>query len=104
MARFFGGSSERLKAASQARDGELDVESVARSDHKFLQSAYQGVQETNNRLMTLLEGLRESHDRAVFERDEFATETKRLREVCSEVMPHFSGCPCSDHTLLNEVF
>ena len=93
LARFFVESSERPKGVSPARNDEVDVKSVARSDHKFLQAAYQGVQEQNNRLTTLLEGLRESHDRTVLElREDFAKETKRLREVCSELMLYLSVC------------
>ena len=78
---FFGGSSERLteEALKETRGGS---ESVPRADYSFLQSAYQGVQEQNNRLTKLLENLTETHDRVCLERAESTNESKRLVKVC----------------------
>ena len=54
---------------------------VPRVDHKFLQDAYEGVQEQNAKLLKLLENLTESHERVLQEKETTQKETKRLREV-----------------------
>ena len=86
LARFFGSPSEQ-PASAPLQGGPGDSEAVPRADYNFLQSAYQGVQEQNNRLTKMLEKLTDTHDRVVFEHAESANDSKRLRQVGAQATP-----------------
>ena len=81
LAQIFGGTPSTVPRSGQRAPENPRPELLTREDYKFLQNAYEGVQEQNNALLKLLSNLSESNQKLLEEKEMSQLETKRLREV-----------------------